>query len=325
LHVLLSYVQPGQFAILFRNDHFSTIYKEPRSNQILTLVTDAGYSSHEEIVWESLVDINGNGTEHFSGDFRPVSHSAPPQAGPAGPRGSSLSQRPVQSMLDVDQGWTPVQSKNKRGKETVTRTSQEDGAIGASSSAATAERPVSSVERTKAEQEDLDLALALTLQDEEEQRARMEQDARRREERLSRQVLDTQAPQRPAVQPQGNRPLIPPRRTNNNRSSNAEEPPPPTYEQASKDRRFNPPRDHPASPHAPVHQRQQSAYVQNASSLPAGQQPLPGASSSSLNRRHSRPLVDQIPPGSGMGRGRRNSGMSPVAGPGGNPDKCTIM
>ncbi|KAF2417257.1 hypothetical protein EJ08DRAFT_600142, partial [Tothia fuscella] len=69
LGVLLAHVKPGDFAILFRNDHFSTIYKEPRSQQILILVTDAGYSSHDEIVWESLVDINGQGTEHYSGDF----------------------------------------------------------------------------------------------------------------------------------------------------------------------------------------------------------------------------------------------------------------
>jgi len=51
-------LKPGQIAILFRNDHFSTVYKEPTFGGLMTLVTDAGYGSHDEIVWESLVDVN---------------------------------------------------------------------------------------------------------------------------------------------------------------------------------------------------------------------------------------------------------------------------
>jgi hypothetical protein len=327
LTILLNHVKPGEFAILFRNDHFSTIYKEPRSQQILTLVTDEGYSSHDEIVWESLVDLNGQGTEHFSGDFRPVSHNDVPAAGPAGPRGSSLTQRPVQSMLDVDQGWTSVQGKNKqRGKSNSTNSfggAQESGIMGSSSTAVADEPSSAATELSRAEQEDHDLALAMQLQEEEEVRHRREQDARRREQELSQQVL-TPAP---AAQPstQLTRPLVPPRVRTNRPTQAGDEPPPPTYEQASKDRRFVPPRDHPASPHAPVDQgtgRRQSAYVQTAtsSSSPVGMRPQ-------ANSRNSRPghLVDQIPPGTGMARGR------PVNGPHGpgivrDPnEKCTIM
>ncbi|KPI38896.1 uncharacterized protein AB675_5801 [Cyphellophora attinorum] len=64
----------GSFAILFRNDHFSTIYKHPQSGQLFTLITDAGYADRDEIIWESLVDISGRGNDFFSGDFMPVSH-----------------------------------------------------------------------------------------------------------------------------------------------------------------------------------------------------------------------------------------------------------
>ena len=64
----------GSFAILFRNDHFSTIYKHPQSGQLFTLITDAGYAERDEIIWESLVDISGHGNEFFSGDFMPVTH-----------------------------------------------------------------------------------------------------------------------------------------------------------------------------------------------------------------------------------------------------------
>jgi ubiquitin carboxyl-terminal hydrolase MINDY-1/2 len=67
-------LQSGSFAIMFRNDHFSTIYKHPQSGQLFILVTDQGYADRDEIVWESLVDISGMGNDFFSGDFMPVSH-----------------------------------------------------------------------------------------------------------------------------------------------------------------------------------------------------------------------------------------------------------
>ncbi|KAL1964367.1 hypothetical protein VTN77DRAFT_7052 [Rasamsonia byssochlamydoides] len=79
---------PGSISILFRNDHFSTLYKHPQSHQLFTLITDAGYADHAEIVWESLVDVNGSNAEFFAGDFRPVGHTAP-STNPAGQRSSS--------------------------------------------------------------------------------------------------------------------------------------------------------------------------------------------------------------------------------------------
>lgn len=319
LNVLLEHIQPGHFAILFRNDHFSTVYKEPRSQQLLILVTDAGYSSHEEIVWESLVDISGRGTVHYSGDFRPVSHTLPSELGPAGPRGSSLSTQPVQSMLDVDQGWTTVQGKGKARGNQGAAPNQQAGIVGSASSAAQNDSPLSAEERTRAEQEDHDLALALQLQDEEEERHRAEQAGRRREQDLRGQVMDPQQRPLPAAPQQPIRPAIPPRRNNvptTNRPTNPDEESPPTYEQASKDRRFVPPRDHPASPHAPVspalQQRHSSAYMQNSTSF------VPG-------RRPSGPLLDRMPVGPGLGRGqRRQSGIN-QAGAGQGQEKCSIM
>lgn len=83
---------PGSFAIMFRNDHFITIYKHPETAQLFTLVTDAGYADRDEIVWESLVDVSGQGCEFFSGDFRHVGNnqSEAISAPTPGPRGSSL-------------------------------------------------------------------------------------------------------------------------------------------------------------------------------------------------------------------------------------------
>ncbi|KAK9452163.1 uncharacterized protein V1518DRAFT_410514 [Limtongia smithiae] len=62
---------PGSIAVFFRNDHFSTIYKHPDSKQLFTLVTDAGYNSHANIVWESLNDVSGSSSLFFDGMFAP--------------------------------------------------------------------------------------------------------------------------------------------------------------------------------------------------------------------------------------------------------------
>ena len=52
--------------------HFSTLYKEPKHGALMTLVTDAGYSSHDETIWESSIDVNGAACEIFSGDSSPT-------------------------------------------------------------------------------------------------------------------------------------------------------------------------------------------------------------------------------------------------------------
>lgn len=91
---------PGSVSIFFRNDHFSTLYKHPLSHRLLSLVTDAGYANHAEVVWESLADVTGFNAEFLSGDFRAVSHTptddlAPSRSnnlgGIAGPRSSSAT------------------------------------------------------------------------------------------------------------------------------------------------------------------------------------------------------------------------------------------
>lgn len=82
---------PGSVSILFRNDHFSTLYKHPQSHQLFTLVTDAGYANHAEVVWESLVDVTGFNSEFLAGDFRAVGHGPSSSAGPTSPAGPRVS------------------------------------------------------------------------------------------------------------------------------------------------------------------------------------------------------------------------------------------
>jgi ubiquitin carboxyl-terminal hydrolase MINDY-1/2 len=72
LNIINESLYPASTAILFRNDHFCTLYKHPESGQLFTLVTDAGYSDRDEVIWESLVDLSGKDSQFYSGDFKPV-------------------------------------------------------------------------------------------------------------------------------------------------------------------------------------------------------------------------------------------------------------
>ena len=54
-------LKPNELAILFRNNHFSVLYKNAADEKLYLLVTDQGYLSHKEVVWETLENIDGNG------------------------------------------------------------------------------------------------------------------------------------------------------------------------------------------------------------------------------------------------------------------------
>lgn len=309
LETIQKSMEPGQIGILFRNDHFSTLYKHPRTGQLLTLVTDAGYSSHDEIVWESLVDVTGRGSEMYSGDFRPV--------------GNGDAQRPqgqqhIQSLLDVDDshGWQTVQSNRRRNNTQVSDFASQD--LGSPSGGLSRE-----------EQEDHDLALALQLQEEEEDRHRRSlEERRRRENQLSEEIIGSQAQNRPQNPPiSQNPPLIPPRRSNLPVHRPNDDPlPPPTYEEAASGQAYHPPQGHalppgrpPGAPNTPMRPgipQQGSAYLANSAVLP----PRPN----NTGRRPSRPHdMGQFTPGR-PGR-RQSAGMSSPGREDERPDKCVVM
>ncbi|RWA11562.1 hypothetical protein EKO27_g3551 [Xylaria grammica] len=267
LNVITKSIQPGEVSILFRNDHFSTLYRHPQTLQLFTLVTDAGYFTHDEVVWESLTDVRGKLAEFFSGDFRVVGGN---QGQRAGGGNSGWHDSSDTAGTSSDGGWQTVRNRrshNNRQSEPVA-----------------AAAPLS----PQHEQEDRDLALALQLQEEEEERHRTEQAARRRESHLSEQFIEQQGrdgnrtgsrgrggsissagrgsttslppprssstnqPARATAQARGGRPvqqvrsLIPPR-THRPAEDDLEEAPP-SYEQAAKSTPYLPPAGHPSHP-----------------------------------------------------------------------------
>jgi hypothetical protein len=294
LKVMRDSFQPGQVAILFRNDHFSTLFKDPRTNKLLTLVTDQGYSGHDEIVWESLVDVNGQGSELFSGDFRSVENNNMP-----------AQQSQGENFIDTNgnHGWTTVQSRrgNQQGSASAPGPSPETAVT-------------SAADLSRAEQEDHDLALALQLQEEEEDRERRGAAQRERDNQASVTAIAAQSQARP-----NNRrtsrgevpPVIPPRRNNITTHRPTNEPaPPPTYEEASTIPAYVPPQGHPASTQAPF-PPQGSAYQASAGSVP-------------LRRPIGRPMPSH--PSNPPGRiGRRQSAGNMAPNVPEERERCIVM
>lgn len=220
LEAVRASIPSGSFAIMFRNDHFSTIYKHPESGQLFTLITDAGYADRDEIIWESLVDISGKHNEFFSGDFMPVSHNDAADESATHP----AARRSLQLLTVNDP---------------------------------TSATPMSPQEQQ--EQHDADFAMALQLQEEEEQRQRTERNQRRSSantasatnQRRSTGSIPIPLRSQPEV-----RPSIPPR---NNHAPNPgvnrpvdalDEDAPPAYEEAAKGRPYIPPLGSPLHPSA---------------------------------------------------------------------------
>lgn len=55
---LYTNVKERQLCVLFRNNHFSVLFKMDR--KLYTLMTDAGYADVAELVWEELAEIDGD-------------------------------------------------------------------------------------------------------------------------------------------------------------------------------------------------------------------------------------------------------------------------
>lgn len=315
LQAISSTLQAGQIAILFRNDHFSTIYKEPRHGALMTLVTDAGYSSHDEIVWESLVDVNGAASELFSGDFRTVSHN----------QDVHLNQ---QSSAGGIEGWQTVPDRSRRN--------QQDNNLGNAQQANSAAppplpgpRPTNTASTTAApstEQEDHDFALALQLQEEEDAQQRQEQERRRQEQQLSEQFLSGQNEGRP--------PAIPPRRGGSRQSTSVrpavnrpadtlDADAPPSYEQSSSDRPYREGNGQSAPLNAynelRRQQEQQSAYAAQSSSPNVG----PYGRSSYGNRMGRHTSQTGTMPGGYDGSNGRRPGQAATAQDA--EERCVVM
>lgn len=220
LETIRKALAPGSVAILFRNDHFSTLYKHPQSGELMHLVTDMGLANHDEIVWESLPDINGENCAFYSGDFRPVG------------------------------GDTQSRQAASDGNDRFDRRASTAAGMAGSSGH---QRMASA----SAEQEDHDLALALQLQEEENQR---HEEERRHDSGANRQQQGASGARntgsndipvsrfdgRGSSQSQAQAQPPAPQRTNPRPQGEDESLP--SYEHAANQPAFEPPTNHPLHP-----------------------------------------------------------------------------
>ena len=339
-------MRPGTFAILFRNDHFCTLYCHPETRQLLILVTDAGYKSHDEIVWESLADVNGVRSEFLSGDFRSVSGSS--TEGPNSHMDGSYAH-------DQSGSWTTVQGKRGKPNKSLPEPPQSSVASGEPSSAAGF---------SHYEQEDRDLALAMQLQEEEDQRHRESEARRQRESELSEQFIEQQGRSPPAgagerggrsrtsqgsapglnnsgtgIAPQRRssnnisipitdsprqrtgpaqeiRPLLPPRQQGliNRQTDTGDEPPPPPYEHAQNQKAYIPPVGHPSHSTTGLDLSQQNTNASSQRGQPSSPNPTASYPSASAGRgQQPAGQRSDLRPG-GTGRRPLGGGGSSIGG-----------
>ncbi|KAI9483456.1 MAG: hypothetical protein EXX96DRAFT_479020 [Benjaminiella poitrasii] len=72
LELLLNSIPKDSLCVLFRNNHFSTLYRHPDLG-LYMLVTDSGLALESSVIWESLSDIDQGSSEFLDGFFnRPV-------------------------------------------------------------------------------------------------------------------------------------------------------------------------------------------------------------------------------------------------------------
>ncbi|XP_037354064.1 ubiquitin carboxyl-terminal hydrolase MINDY-1 isoform X1 [Talpa occidentalis] len=91
---LTAAAKEGELSVFFRNNHFSTMTKH--KSHLYLLVTDQGFLQEEQVVWESLHNVDGDSC-FCDSDFH-LSHSPGKVQGAEGAAGSPEKQR------QVDQG-----------------------------------------------------------------------------------------------------------------------------------------------------------------------------------------------------------------------------
>ncbi|OZJ03530.1 hypothetical protein BZG36_03416 [Bifiguratus adelaidae] len=75
LQLLIDCLQDNQLSVLFRNNHFSTIYNHAATQTIYMLLTDSVFVGERRFVWESLRDVNQKDSEFVDGYFGPASEA----------------------------------------------------------------------------------------------------------------------------------------------------------------------------------------------------------------------------------------------------------
>ena len=178
-------VQDEELCVFFRNNHFSTIYKH--KGELFLLVTDQGFLTEPAVIWETLVNIEGDG-QFVNSEYRsiqlesnttpviPVAPSAKPQlvtpattttpviaASDAPQSMANLSQEDQDYLIALSLQQEPIASDSVPQQESTTP----ESLLGGDDTNNTDTKSPSQVDR--------DHQLALQLQEDEDRRAQQQQ------------------------------------------------------------------------------------------------------------------------------------------------------
>ncbi|XP_061178152.1 ubiquitin carboxyl-terminal hydrolase MINDY-2-like isoform X1 [Saccostrea echinata] len=124
LYELNSTVKEDQLCVFFRNNHFSTLYKQ--KNELFLLVTDQGFLNEKNVVWETLNNVEGDG---YFVDAQFHTYTKPPPltetlVPPEVPPGSdeqvdqdyllAMSLQQEQQMTDEELAWKQNQQQHQQ-------------------------------------------------------------------------------------------------------------------------------------------------------------------------------------------------------------------
>ncbi|KAH9408146.1 Ubiquitin carboxyl-terminal hydrolase MINDY-2 [Tyrophagus putrescentiae] len=128
---LIARVKEDELCVLFRNNHFITLYKY--KGKLYQLATDQGFLTESNVVWESLNNIEGD-TYFVDGEFHPV----PPK--PALPLTASGDVAPfiANTQQQIDQDYLIALSLEAEQKQEMERNS----AVATSATSPTTSRAV---------------------------------------------------------------------------------------------------------------------------------------------------------------------------------------
>ena len=114
-------MKEGQLAVFFRNNHFSTMYKQGAN--LYLLVTDQGFLHQLDVVWETLENIEGD-TVFVDHQLNPVQPHAEAGAGGGSPDQDHLLamslQKEDEAQRDKDREWQNFKEKHLGNTEGLT-------------------------------------------------------------------------------------------------------------------------------------------------------------------------------------------------------------
>eukprot|EP00090_Calanus_glacialis_P020217 TRINITY_DN3109_c0_g1_i2.p1 TRINITY_DN3109_c0_g1~~TRINITY_DN3109_c0_g1_i2.p1 ORF type:complete len:509 (-),score=176.69 TRINITY_DN3109_c0_g1_i2:179-1705(-) len=114
-------MKEGQLAVFFRNNHFSTVYKQGAN--LYLLVTDQGFLHQLDVVWETLENIEGD-TVFVDHQLNPVQPDAEAGASGGSPDQDHLLamslQKEDEAQRDKDREWQNFKEKHLGNTEGLT-------------------------------------------------------------------------------------------------------------------------------------------------------------------------------------------------------------